>query len=265
MGSISYPQLKQFVEKFDDFYSLEDLEQFKIFGYYVQEIKGDPLLDENDIEECYSTLDLPIPDNIKRKMTVLEEKTSLVPKGGAWRISGLIKSKIEKEITIKTGIVPKNLEKIHEVKNPKDIFIVHGHDNEAKQEVARFIEKLGLTVVILHEQPNKGMTVIEKLIHYSKSVGFAIILLTPDDIGYLKGEQESVENRARQNVVLELGYFVGKIGRERVCTLLKNSTELPSDFNGVLYVPMDTSGTWKLDLAKELQECNFQIDFGKIS
>lgn len=147
----------------------------------------------------------------------------------------------------------------------KDIFIVHGHDNEAKQETARFIEKLNLNAVILHERPNKGRTIIEKLVAESKNAGYAIILLTPDDVGFVKGNEEQIEERARQNVVLELGYFVGKLSREKVCLLLKGNTIIPNDFSGVVYVTMDDAGKWKYDLAKEMQEAGFSIDLNLIS
>lgn len=146
-----------------------------------------------------------------------------------------------------------------------DVFIVHGHDNETKQETARFIEKLNLNAVILHERPNKGRTVIEKLVGESESAGYAIILLTPDDIGFIKGNEKGAEGRARQNVVLELGYFLGKLGRERVCVLLKGSTSIPSDFSGVLYIQMDNAGKWKYDLANEMKEVGFKIDLNNIS
>lgn len=153
---------------------------------------------------------------------------------------------------------------IQQNKLGNDIFIVHGHDNETKQETARFIEKLHLNAVILHERPNKGRTIIEKLVDESQSAGYAIILLTPDDIGFLKGKESESEERARQNVVLELGYFLGKLGRERVCILLKGSTNIPNDFSGVLYIPMDSAGKWKYDLAKEMQEVDFKIDLNSI-
>ena len=149
-------------------------------------------------------------------------------------------------------------------KSGSDVFIVHGRDNESKQETARLIEKLNLNAIILHEQPNKGRTVIEKLQQESKTAGYAVILLTPDDIGTVKGKAE-FEDRARQNVVLELGYFLGKLGRERMCILLKDSTSIPSDFSGIVYINMDSAGSWKLNLAKELAEAEFPINFEDIS
>jgi hypothetical protein len=100
------------------------------------------------------------------------------------------------------------------------VFIVHGHDNAAKEMTARFLEKLGLEAIVLHEQPNSGRTLIEKLEHHS-AVKFAIALLTPDDLGAAKAEAANLSPRARQNVILELGYFIGKLGRGRVCALYK--------------------------------------------
>ena len=145
-----------------------------------------------------------------------------------------------------------------------DIFIVHGHDNETKQETARLIEHLKLKPIILHERPNNGRTVVEKLQQESKTAGYAVILLTPDDLGTIKGN-DKFENRARQNVVLELGYFLGKLGIKKVCVLLKGDLAIPSDFEGVVYIPLDKSGRWKYTLANELEEAGFSIDLKNIT
>jgi predicted nucleotide-binding protein len=145
------------------------------------------------------------------------------------------------------------------VKSGKSVFIVHGHDEAARETTARYVERLGLEPVILHEQVNQGRTIIEKLEH-SSNVEFAIVLLTPDDVGAPAGAKDRLNSRARQNVVLELGYFVGKLGRARVCALHKGEIELPSDFLGVVYVPMDNAGGWRLLLAKELKAAGFSID-----
>ena len=119
-----------------------------------------------------------------------------------------------------------------------EVFIVHGRDDGVKETVARFIEKLNLKATILHEQPSGGLTIIEKLEKYANNAGFAIILLTPDDVGALKDKiEDESKPRARQNVVFELGYFIGKLGRERVCPLFKGEIEKPSDIDGVIYVP----------------------------
>ncbi|HOC92745.1 MAG TPA: nucleotide-binding protein [bacterium] len=142
------------------------------------------------------------------------------------------------------------------------IFIVHGHNKEVKETVARFIEKLGLEAIILHEQPSSGKTIIEKFETYS-NVGYAIVLLTSDDEGRAKGEERLIP-RARQNVIFEMGFFVGKIGRERVCIIYEEGVELPSDYDGVVYVPMDSGGAWKFTLAKEMKQVGFNIDMNKV-
>lgn len=142
------------------------------------------------------------------------------------------------------------------------VFIVHGRDEAIKQTTARFLEKLGLEPVILHEQPNEGRTIIEKFEDYS-SVTYAIVLLTPDDLGKSASENHELSLRPRQNVVFELGYFIGKLGRKRVCALYQKGVELPSDFHGVLYVALDEAGAWKLSLAKELKAVGLDIDLNK--
>lgn len=142
------------------------------------------------------------------------------------------------------------------------IFIVHGHNEEMKLAVARTIEKLKLEPIILHEQPNKGRTIIEKFAD-SSDVTFAIILLSADDIAYKKtDEQNNAKYRARQNVIFELGYFIGKLGRERVFALheVEDNLEIPSDYNGVLFVPFDKPGKWQFDLVRELKALGISVD-----
>jgi predicted nucleotide-binding protein len=147
-------------------------------------------------------------------------------------------------------------------KQSMDIFIVHGHDNEAKEAVARFLEKLGLRAIILHEQADKGRTIIEKFEAHS-NVGFAVILLTPDDIGFPREMRTDAKPRSRQNVVFELGFFIGKLGRDRVCALRKGDIETPTDYLGVLYKTMDGKGAWKLELAKEIKHAGIDVDLNK--
>jgi len=139
------------------------------------------------------------------------------------------------------------------------VFLVHGHDESARETTARFLEKLNLKPIILHEQPNAGRTVIEKVEGYA-DVAFAVVLLTPDDVGGLKSAPQGIKPRARQNVIFELGYFIGKLGRSHVAALLKGDVEKPSDYDGVLYIPMDTAGAWKLRLARELKNAGLNID-----
>ena len=147
-----------------------------------------------------------------------------------------------------------------------EIFIVHGHNEEMKQSVARTIETLELKPIILHEQPNKGRTIIEKFENYSQ-VSFAIILLSADDVAFEKESTiEQAKLRARQNVILELGFFIGKLGRERVLALFEDGVdiEIPSDYKGVLYVAYDKAGKWKFELIKELKASGMSIDANKI-
>lgn len=143
-----------------------------------------------------------------------------------------------------------------------NVFIVHGHNNEVKINVARTLEKLGLNPIILHEQANSGKTIIEKFEEHS-NVGFAIILLTDDDLGKAK-KDENLNPRARQNVILELGYFIGKLGRNKVCPLYTKGVELLSDLYGLLYLEIDSSEYWKISLAKELKTVGYDIDVNKI-
>jgi predicted nucleotide-binding protein len=142
------------------------------------------------------------------------------------------------------------------------VFIVHGHNNEIKVTVARTIEKLGLEAIILHEQANSGKTIIEKFEEYA-DVAFAVILLTDDDFGKSKKE-DNLNSRARQNVILELGYFIGKLSRKRVCPLYVPGVELPSDLLGLLYIELDAEESWKFKLAKELKASGLDLDVNKI-
>lgn len=143
------------------------------------------------------------------------------------------------------------------------VFLVHGHDDGAKHSVARFLEKLGIPPVILQEQINRGMTVIEKFEDLAGRAGFAVVLMTPDDMGCPVGKEQQRGLRPRQNVVLELGYFVGRLGRNRTIVLTKGELEMPSDVLGLVYEPMDKTEGWKIRLARELKAAGFEIDLNR--
>jgi predicted nucleotide-binding protein len=143
----------------------------------------------------------------------------------------------------------------------RKIFVVHGHDEGARETVARFIERIGFEPIILHEQANRGRTIIEKVEAHG-DVDFAVVLLTPDDVGGTS--PEALRPRARQNVILELGYFVGLLSRARVCALRKGDLEIPSDYAGVVYQPFDDHGAWKTALARELQDVGYEVDWNKV-
>ncbi len=143
------------------------------------------------------------------------------------------------------------------------IFLVHGHDEAALHEVARFLERLKQEVIILREQPNQGKTIIEKFENFA-SVGFAIVLLTPDDrAGLRDSPYETQKFRARQNVLLELGYFIGRLGRSRVCALHKGDIEIPSDYSGVIFIALDPAGGWHLQLAREIKAAGIPVDMNR--
>ena len=168
--------------------------------------------------------------------------------------------------------------------NNRKIFIVHGHNDQWKTDVENFLTELKLEPIILHKQANRGKTIIEKVEHYS-DVGFAIILLTQDDIGCSLGgpeifaaeEKGSVftkkeqiihagrawgkqKYRARQNVIFEFGFFISKLGRERVAALCEGDIEQPSDTNGLLYTLLDEQGEWKKKIAQEINATGIKID-----
>ena len=145
------------------------------------------------------------------------------------------------------------------LRSMKKIFIVHGHDGELKQSVARLIEKQNLTAVILGEQVNRGATIIEK-IEKNDDVGAAICLFTADDKCIGDGN-DYVAMRARQNVVLEAGYFIGKLGRENVVLLAEKGIDMPSDLGGVVYTDVNN---WQLYVCAELKKIGFSIDLNRL-
>jgi predicted nucleotide-binding protein len=145
--------------------------------------------------------------------------------------------------------------------NSRRVFIVHGHKGETTQAVARFLTSLDLVPVILHEQPNKGRTIITKFREEAADIAFAVVLMTPDDQGSKVGEPPRL--RARQNVVFELGFFIGALGPEKVAALVESDVERPSDFDGVVYISLD-SGHWKFELAKELRAAGISVDLNKL-
>lgn len=145
--------------------------------------------------------------------------------------------------------------------NTRNVFVVHGHDDEMKQHVARTLSQLKLNPIILHEKPNSGRTIIEKF-EANADVSFAVVLLSPDDMAYsASGDAKHAKPRARQNVVMELGYFVGRLSRKHVfCLKRGDNLEIPSDFSGVIYTPYDAAGHWKIELVRELKEAEYSVD-----
>ncbi|ETX00496.1 MAG: hypothetical protein ETSY2_38980 [Candidatus Entotheonella gemina] len=141
----------------------------------------------------------------------------------------------------------------------RKIFIGHGHDTAAKDAVKQFVNSLGLRDIVLSELPRRGRTVIELLEDYS-NVSFAVIVVSPDDFGGVLATSQDPQPRARQNVIFELGYFLGKLGRGKVCVVLKDKVEIPSNYQGVLNVIMDQGNDWKERLKTEMQSAGLNID-----
>lgn len=171
-------------------------------------------------------------------------------------------SDVKNELTLKKTSPQTKKEFSNELDNTK-IFIVHGQDETAKLDLARFIEKIGFEAIILHEQVSSGKTIIEKIEDFS-NVGFGIVLYTPCDVGFMKGYEQNKKTRARQNVVFEHGYLMAKLGRKNVCALVKENVEIPNDISGVVYVPMDEHKAWKFVVAKELKNAGYNVDMNKL-
>jgi hypothetical protein len=143
------------------------------------------------------------------------------------------------------------------------IFVVHGHDHAALHETVRVLERAtGRDVVVLHEQANAGRTILEKFEEHAAQASYAVILATGDDEG--GSRTGTAKPRARQNVVFELGFFFGCLGRNRVAVLLESGVEKPSDIDGLVYIGIDPGGAWKHQLARELAAAGIPVDYGRI-
>jgi predicted nucleotide-binding protein len=237
-----FEQAKQNFEDWDDFNS-----------EFLKQSFNDP---ENEYKDSY--------DNVNQNFIY-------VPKSPAEELKDFIedvKNKVNnlRQLVSKTSLIKTEISEpvlaVSSTASSNKVFIVHGHNNEIKVNVARTIEKLGLEAIILHEQANSGKTIIEKFEEYS-DVAFAIVLLTDDDLGKSK-KDDNLNNRARQNVILELGYFIGKLSRNKVCPLYTSGVELPSDLLGLLYIELDAEESWKFKLAKELRASGLNVDVNKI-
>ena len=187
------------------------------------------------------------------------------------RLSSTDVSKVQRNLTIllkSKELLPflkdQNVLSVPLPDNARSVFVVHGHDIALKQSLARLLEHLDFKPIILHEQPDVGRTIIEKFTEHS-NVAYAVVLLTADDRGGSVGESVRKQNlRARQNVILEMGYFLGKLGRTRVAAIYEEGVEIPSDYSGVLFIPYDSSGYWQLKLAKEMKAVGLKVDLNKV-
>lgn len=233
----------------------DDLLQWKLVARnYLRRIYGEHSSEESDVFQdkvARVSHTNPSPNQLQREMD----------RELAMNIAGL-----EAQMrTLRTyeALEPKDRRGSSDVVGNR-IFLVHGHDMAVLHEVARFLGRMELEVTVLQEEPNRGQTIIEKFEHYG-DVGFAVVLLTDDDLGKATGDSKlSLRPRARQNVIFELGYFIGRLGRAKVCALYQDGVELPSDYSGVLYIRIDREGGWKLKLCKELDAAGFEIDLNKV-
>jgi predicted nucleotide-binding protein len=142
------------------------------------------------------------------------------------------------------------------------VFIVHGNDEEKKEAVATLLTQMELEPVILHEQPGHAMALIEKFEHY-EDVVFAIIILTGDDYGYAQGKPEESKPRPKQDVVFDLGFLIGRFQGQHVCVLYEEGLEMPSDYEGAVFIPYDDGGIWKLLIARAMKAADLDIDLNK--
>jgi len=152
--------------------------------------------------------------------------------------------------------------------NNSKVFVVYGHDETAKNQLEAMLRRWGLEPLILDQLPSEGQTIIEKLEKYTAEVRFAVVLATPDDEGHRSGREDEKAYRARQNVVLELGMLLSRLGRSRVAILLKQQAnmERPSDIQGLIYIPFkdDLQKEAGTILAKEMAAQGYHIDVAKL-
>jgi predicted nucleotide-binding protein len=264
MSQVDIKQLQEFSRKIQNERSMGD----SGFGVYVSEVSLylEGVLGEDEKKKFL---------NLIEKNDIWHEKT-LAKMKMYWK---LLLSDLEaqekkqppqsyrapvQQSVLQNTISEKPMKPVSKVQESKKVFVVHGHDDLAKKEVEVLLLKLGLEPVILHDQPNNGKTIIEKFEVNAEQCAYAVVLLTPDDIATSRKDMKSHQFRARQNVIYELGFFSGKLGRNKVCALSKNdptgNIELPSDFLGVVYVSMDGNGSWRIQLAKEMRSAGLNIN-----
>jgi predicted nucleotide-binding protein len=216
----------------------------------------------NNIAKVQSAIELLENEGyIKNPAVMLDNTIYFIAAKGINIVESMLKKQTANDpVLAKKEETMISVEEISESIN--NIFIVHGRNEGVEAEVSNFLRRLNLEPIILHEQVNKGKTVIEKFEKFS-NVKAAVILFTADDIGKYKDDKE-YECRARQNVIFEAGYFIGKLGRENTIILYENGLNIPSDLAGYIYIPLDPNKRWHLDLARELKAIGFDIDLNNL-
>lgn len=211
---------------------------------------------------------------VKYTPSIYTERTDFAPyaRAGVLKVVSVLKAAITELKLLeetKQATISNAVEKVIEVDDKGAdiagrIFIVHGHDDARKHELARFLGELtGHEPVILHEQPNKGAVLIEKLEASAEGTGFAVVLLTADDTGKANKEVD-YKPRGRQNVVFELGFFMAALGRNKVAVLMDPNVEEPGDVKGLVYTGLDTAGAWKAALASEIEEAGIPVKWSAL-
>ena len=157
----------------------------------------------------------------------------------------------------------RHLKILYEENLSNRVFVVHGHSELLIAQTESFLHRLGFEPIILRNLANQGQTIIEKL-ESNTDVPFAIVLYTACDHGSLNDANAPLKPRARQNVVFEHGYLNAKLGRNRVCALVEDGVEYPGDLSGVVYIPIDPNGAWKIKVANEMKAAGLDVDLNKL-
>lgn len=209
------------------------------------------------IDTCVELVNRKTPPNV----VVFFSKEDILPEEDY--VADITKDVIK---SVKTALTATDEAKASSVKPTKndsrEVFVVHGHDNGARESVEAFLRSLELVPIVLFEQENKGQTIIEKIEAHS-NVSYALVLYTPCDLGRAN-EDDNLKYRARQNVVFEHGYLMACLGRDRITALVKGDVETPGDLGGMVYIAMDPNNAWKYKVAKELSSAGIDVDFSKI-
>ena len=198
------------------------------------------------------------------KLQEEDERISKKPSRSIYRVLKDIESRL-KALEYGVNVINKSSNSTKEYS--RRIFIIHGHDGELKNELARLLERLDFEPVILHEQPDQGQTIFSKLNGQMSDVGFAFVILTPDDMGGSSSDPGNARPRARQNVIFEHGLFAGYLRPERVCAIRRGDVEIPSDLHGILYKDMSVGSSLRsvaLELVAELRAAGYIVDANKL-